>query len=243
MELGAEARIFLGALFGQHENRVDAVEETLFLLAATFCSNHFPEQWHVPSYDTWYRQANEVPSYMWLADAHRLIGADMGPQASMKIVKALRSQRHDKDITGDELRMMLANEIERERTLDQAAAEHPGVPVVLLGHSMGGAVALAAETRDREVVFLGVGFETTAPAIAGAIRTAAQRRVAGAEGHRAGAVDDLGGGVEQVEDAPGFHLRDARSGVAHPDVTVRNGNDLEGFLRQAIQGRTGPRSA
>ena len=40
------------------------------------------------------------------------------------------------------------------------------------------AVALAAETRDREVVFLGVGFETTAPAIAGAIRTAAQRGVA-----------------------------------------------------------------
>ena len=40
------------------------------------------------------------------------------------------------------------------------------------------AVALAAETREREVVFLGVGFETTAPAIAGAIRTAAQRRVA-----------------------------------------------------------------
>ncbi|MBP2669643.1 MAG: hydrogenase expression/formation protein HypD [Deltaproteobacteria bacterium] len=40
------------------------------------------------------------------------------------------------------------------------------------------AVALAAETRSREVVFLGVGFETTAPAIAGAIRTAAQQRVA-----------------------------------------------------------------
>jgi hydrogenase expression/formation protein HypD len=39
------------------------------------------------------------------------------------------------------------------------------------------AVELAAGSPDREVVFLGVGFETTAPAIAGAIRTAAQRRI------------------------------------------------------------------
>jgi len=40
------------------------------------------------------------------------------------------------------------------------------------------AVELAAASPDREVVFLGVGFETTAPAIAGAIRTAAVRGVA-----------------------------------------------------------------
>ncbi len=39
------------------------------------------------------------------------------------------------------------------------------------------AVALAAASPDREVVFLGVGFETTAPAIGGAIRTAAARGV------------------------------------------------------------------
>ena len=39
------------------------------------------------------------------------------------------------------------------------------------------AVTLAAATPDREVVFLGVGFETTAPAIGGAIRTAAERGV------------------------------------------------------------------
>ena len=37
------------------------------------------------------------------------------------------------------------------------------------------AVEIAAATPDREVVFLGVGFETTAPAIGGAIRTAAGR--------------------------------------------------------------------
>lgn len=63
-------------LLNEHMHEVDAVEESLFLLAATFCSNHFPEQWHVPSYDEWYRQADEVPSYLWLADVHRLIGAD-----------------------------------------------------------------------------------------------------------------------------------------------------------------------
>lgn len=39
------------------------------------------------------------------------------------------------------------------------------------------AVTLAAAAPDREVVFLGVGFETTAPAIGGAIRTAAVRGV------------------------------------------------------------------
>lgn len=37
------------------------------------------------------------------------------------------------------------------------------------------AVALAEGEPDREVVFLGVGFETTAPAIAGAIETAARK--------------------------------------------------------------------
>jgi hypothetical protein len=63
-------------MLNDHMHEVDAVEESLFLLAATFCSNHFPEQWHVPSYDAWYRQSDEVPSYMWLADTHRLIGAD-----------------------------------------------------------------------------------------------------------------------------------------------------------------------
>jgi len=40
------------------------------------------------------------------------------------------------------------------------------------------AVALAVASPEREVVFLGVGFETTAPAIGGAIRTAAARGVA-----------------------------------------------------------------
>lgn len=63
-------------MLNEHMHEVDAVEESLFLLAATFCSNHFPEQWTVPEYDAWYRQADERPSYRWLADVHRLIGAD-----------------------------------------------------------------------------------------------------------------------------------------------------------------------
>jgi hypothetical protein len=63
-------------LFTEHMHEVDAVEESLFLLAATFCSNHYAEQWDVPAYDAWYRQADERPTYRWLADVHRLIGAD-----------------------------------------------------------------------------------------------------------------------------------------------------------------------
>jgi hydrogenase expression/formation protein HypD len=39
------------------------------------------------------------------------------------------------------------------------------------------AVALAEAAPDREFVFLGVGFETTAPAIGGAVRTASERGV------------------------------------------------------------------
>ena len=42
-----------------------------------------------------------------------LIGADMGPAAAAKITKALRAQRHDRDVTGDDIRKMLADEIER----------------------------------------------------------------------------------------------------------------------------------
>jgi fused signal recognition particle receptor len=42
-----------------------------------------------------------------------LIGSDFGPQAATRIAAALTKQRHDRDITGDELRAMLAAEIER----------------------------------------------------------------------------------------------------------------------------------
>jgi hydrogenase expression/formation protein HypD len=63
----------------------------------------------------------------------------------------------------------------KSSSLEREKAEGVDVRVV---YSPLDAVALAAEAPDREVVFLGVGFETTAPAIAGAIRTAGQRRVA-----------------------------------------------------------------
>jgi len=39
------------------------------------------------------------------------------------------------------------------------------------------ALAIAEETPDREVVFLGVGFETTAPSVAGSLLTAREREV------------------------------------------------------------------
>ncbi len=42
-----------------------------------------------------------------------LIGADMGPAAAARITSALRDQRHDRDVTGDDIRAMLADEIER----------------------------------------------------------------------------------------------------------------------------------
>ncbi len=42
-----------------------------------------------------------------------LIGADMGPAAAARITRALRAQRHDRDVTGDDIRRMLADEIER----------------------------------------------------------------------------------------------------------------------------------
>lgn len=74
---GVEATVAAAPeLFTEHMHEVDAVEESLFLLAATFVSNHFPEQWYVPSYDKWFRTQDEMASYRWLADVHRLIGAN-----------------------------------------------------------------------------------------------------------------------------------------------------------------------
>jgi hypothetical protein len=60
----------------EHMFSVDGVEETIWLLAATFCSNFFPEQWTSPSYDAWYHHVDERPIYLWMADVLRLIGAD-----------------------------------------------------------------------------------------------------------------------------------------------------------------------
>jgi len=70
------------------------------------------------------------------------------------------------------------------------------------------AVALAAATPDREVVFLGVGFETTAPAIGGAIKTAAVR------------------GVGNFSVLPSLRTIPEAMGVLASDPDVR----IEGFL-------------
>lgn len=60
----------------------------------------------------------------------------------------------------------------RNSTLEKERAKGADVRIV---YSPLDAVALAASTPDREIVFLGVGFETTAPTIGGAIRTASER--------------------------------------------------------------------
>lgn len=70
------------------------------------------------------------------------------------------------------------------------------------------AVTLAAATPDREVVFLGVGFETTAPAIGGAIKTAFVR------------------GVENFTVLPSLRTIPEAMGVLASDPDVR----IEGFL-------------
>jgi len=62
----------------------------------------------------------------------------------------------------------------RESSLEKERAK--GIDARVL-YSPLDAVELAAAHPDREVVFLGVGFETTAPSIAGAILSAAQRGI------------------------------------------------------------------
>ncbi|HZV09016.1 MAG TPA: sulfotransferase, partial [Novosphingobium sp.] len=63
-------------MLNDHMMTAEAVEESIFLLAPTFCNNMYPSQWTVPAYDAWYRAADEVPAYRWLADCLRLIGLE-----------------------------------------------------------------------------------------------------------------------------------------------------------------------
>lgn len=57
-----------------HGMSVEGVEESLNLLAHSFCSNMYPSQLHIPRYDAWYRSVDDTFSYQYLADALRLIG-------------------------------------------------------------------------------------------------------------------------------------------------------------------------
>lgn len=89
-----------------------------------------------------------------------LIGADMGPAAAAKITKALRAQRHDKDITGDEIRAMLAAEIERILAGPEVpppySAHKPYVSLVIGVNGVGktttiGKIARALQAQDMKV--------------------------------------------------------------------------------------------
>jgi Sulfotransferase family len=67
---------------GAPEMRVDhmmsaaEVEESIFLLPQTFVCNMFPSQWNIPTYDAWYREQDETPSYARFAKNLQLIGAN-----------------------------------------------------------------------------------------------------------------------------------------------------------------------
>ena len=57
-----------------HMMSAEGVEESLFILAQTFCSNMYPSMWRLPNYDRWYRTRDDTASYRWLANTLKLIG-------------------------------------------------------------------------------------------------------------------------------------------------------------------------
>ncbi|GLS98653.1 sulfotransferase [Sphingobium jiangsuense] len=58
-----------------HMMTAEGIEESLFILGASFASNMWPSMWDVPRYDAWYQGRDDSDSYRWLADVLRLIGA------------------------------------------------------------------------------------------------------------------------------------------------------------------------
>ena len=108
-----------------------------------------------------------------LADAVSLVS---GPGCPVCVtpdgyVDAAIELGHKPDVTltsfGDMLRVPGKNS-----TLEKERAAGADVRIV---YSPLDAVELAASTKDRQIVFLGVGFETTAPTIGGAIKAASDR--------------------------------------------------------------------
>ena len=59
-----------------HMMSAEGIEESIFILGASFANNMWPSMWHVPEYDAWYLGRDDTDSYRWLADVLRLIGAD-----------------------------------------------------------------------------------------------------------------------------------------------------------------------
>jgi hypothetical protein len=59
-----------------HGMAIDTVEESLNVLAQSFCSNMYPSSLPLPAYDAWYRQTDDSFSYRYFADTLRLIGAN-----------------------------------------------------------------------------------------------------------------------------------------------------------------------
>lgn len=59
-----------------HDMVADEVDECLEITRQDFVSNRFGSSMQVPSYDRWWRQQSELPSYRRFVDVLRLIGAD-----------------------------------------------------------------------------------------------------------------------------------------------------------------------
>lgn len=59
-----------------HGMAVDTVEESLNILTHCFRTNMYASQFRIPRYDAWYRSTDDTPSYRYLADVLRLIGAN-----------------------------------------------------------------------------------------------------------------------------------------------------------------------
>lgn len=61
-----------------HDMVVDEVDECLEVLRQNFVSNRFGAALHVPSYDRWWWQQSELPSYRRYVEVLRLVGLDAG---------------------------------------------------------------------------------------------------------------------------------------------------------------------
>ena len=59
-----------------HDMVADEVDECLEVTRQDFVSNRYGSSMHVPSYDRWWRQQSELPSYRRYVDVLRLVGAN-----------------------------------------------------------------------------------------------------------------------------------------------------------------------